>query len=366
MVIDNILGNPLGAAPMNALRHDQSAGRRPVLMAEVARLAGVSSMTVSRVLNTPERVRPETRGRVLAAVRQLGYRPNSAARVLATGRSGVLGVVAFDTTLYGPASMLNGIERAAAEAEYSVSIASLPAVNRKAVAEAVDRLRTQSVDGVIVIAPHLAAAEGMHDLPRDLPVVALGGGDGGRIPVASVDQRVGAVRATRHLLDLGHRTVWHLAGPEDWVEARERVRGWREALGDRPAPDPVVGDWSARSGYEVGRRLARDPEITAIFVANDQMAIGLLRALREAGRDVPGEVSVVGFDDIPEAAYICPPLTTVRQNFDAIGRRALRLLLGGITEQPAERSAEWPRLIAEPDLIVRESSAPPVADQGRA
>ncbi|MBA8952031.1 LacI family DNA-binding transcriptional regulator [Actinomadura namibiensis] len=331
------------------------AGRtRAAVMEDVAARAGVSAMTVSRVLNTPEKVRPQTRARVLAAMRELDYRPNSAARVLATGRSGVLGVVSFDTTLYGPASMLYGIEQAARGAEYTVTIASLRTLTRGAIEEGVDRLRSQSVDGVIVIAPHLSAAEGLRRLPPDLPLVAVGAADDLPVPVAAVDHRAGAVRATRHLLSLGHRTVHHIAGPMDWVDSDARVAGWRHALAEagREAPDPLPGDWSARSGYEQGRVLAADPEVTAVFAANDPMALGLLRALREAGRDVPGEVSVAGFDDVPEAPFFAPPLTSVRQPFGEVGRLAFQMLLERI-----DGAEGVPRRTVEPELVVRESTA---------
>ncbi|MBO3752032.1 LacI family DNA-binding transcriptional regulator [Streptosporangiaceae bacterium NEAU-GS5] len=321
-------------------------------MGDVADLAGVSAMTVSRVLNSPEKVRPETRDRVLQAVRALGYRPNSAARVLVTGKSGVLGVVSIDTTLYGPASTLYAIERAAREHDYLVSIASLSALNRRSIEEGVERLRQQSVDGIIIIAPHESATEGLRHLPPDLPVVDVGGGEDVHVPATAVDQRAGAVRATRHLLSLGHRTVWHISGPPNWIDASGRIDGWRAVLAaeGREIPVPLVGDWSAHSGYELGKRLPL--EVTAIFAGNDQMAMGLFRALRESGRRVPEDVSVVGFDDMPEAAYFWPPLTTVRQNFGEVGRHAFALLRDRISGRESER-----RRLVEPELVVRESTA---------
>ncbi|MET7331503.1 LacI family DNA-binding transcriptional regulator [Nonomuraea sp. NPDC005650] len=322
---------------------------------DVAVLAGVSAMTVSRVLNAPDRVRAETRARVLAAVQELDYRPNQAARQLVTGRSGVLGVVSIDTTLYGPASTLYCIEQAARNAGFNVSIASLPSLSRRSMEEGVERLRDQAVDGVIIVAPHESAADGLRHLPAEMPVVAVDAGDDIPVPVAKVDQRTGAVRATRHLLSLGHRTVWHVAGPADWLDANGRIEGWRSVLesADRPVPEVLRGDWSSRSGYQLGQQLARDPEVTAVFVANDQMALGVLRALREAGRRVPEDVSVAGFDDIPESAYFWPPLTTVRQDFGEVGRHAFHLLL----DRMAGAEADARRLV-EPELVVRESTAP--------
>lgn len=332
---------------------------RAATMDDVAMLAGVSAMTVSRVLNTPEKVAATTRTRVLAAVRELDYRPNSAARMLVTGRSGVLGVVSFDTTLYGPASTLYGIEQAAREEGYTVSIVSLSALTRSAIEDGVERLRAQAVDGVIIIAPHRSAADGLRGLPPAFPVAVVGVGDDLPVPVAAVDNRAGGERVTRHLLSLGHETVHHIAGPPDWIDASERVEGWRAALeaAGRPVPPPLPGDWSARAGYEQGKLLAADPEVTAVFAANDPMALGLMRALREAGRSVPGEVSVAGFDDVPEAPYFAPPLTSVRQPFGEVGRHAFGLLLDRIADPESLAAASRPRRTVEPELVVRESTA---------
>jgi DNA-binding LacI/PurR family transcriptional regulator len=183
--------------------------------------------------------------------------------------------------------------------------------------------------------------------------VAVGGGDHAPIPVIAVDQYDGARRVTEHLLALGHRTVWHVAGPADWLEARDRERGWQETLqrqGVTP-PEVVRGDWSARSGYEAGKVLAGRKDLTAVFVANDQMALGLLRAFTEAGIGVPRDVHVAGFDDVPEAAYFGPPLTTVRQDFIEVGRRTFRLLAERIDGQQTRS-----RDLVPAELIVRDST----------
>jgi DNA-binding LacI/PurR family transcriptional regulator len=328
-------------------------------MSDVAKLAGVSHQTVSRVINDSDQVRAETRDRVLAAMRMLDYRPNSVARALVTGRSKTIGVVSFDTTLHGPASTLFGIERAAHDEGYFTSIVSLRSLDRTSVLTAVERLRDQGVDGILVIAPQLSAANAVTHLPTDLAVVAVEAGPDDEVPVVAVDQFAGAAAATRHLLELGHRTVWHVAGPDDWQESRLRVAGWRHALAEAgaEAPAPLTGDWSARAGYDLGRQLIADPGVTGVFVANDQMALGLLRVLHEAGRDVPGDVSVVGFDDVPEAAYFMPPLTTVRQDFMEMGRRSLHLLL---TEMDSGTRSTT-RDTVPSELIVRASTAPPRA-----
>jgi DNA-binding LacI/PurR family transcriptional regulator len=324
-------------------------------MADVAKLAGVSLQTVSRVINDSPHVREETRERVQDAMRKLEYRPNPVARALVTGRSRTLGVVSFDTTLYGPASTLFGIERAAHEADYFVSIVSLRSLTSAAVVSAVERLRDQGVDGILVVAPQESATQALLHLPEDVPVVAAEAGPDDSVPLVAVDQVEGARLATQHLLELGHRTVWHISGPSDWLEAEDRVNGWRQTLdaAGASAPPVLVGDWSARAGHELGREIVERDDVTAVFVANDQMALGLLRTLHEAGRRIPGDISVVGFDDIPEAAYFTPPLTTVRQNFNEMGRRSLLLLLDQI-----ESGVRVPtRETVPPELIVRASTA---------
>ncbi len=332
-------------------------GRRPqrgAVMSDVGRLAGVSHQTVSRVINGSPNVSPETRERVIAAMRELGYRPNSVARALATGRTRTLGVIGFDTRLYGPASTLFGIEREAHEAGYFMIVASVTALDRSTVAPAIERLRIQGVDGILVYTPNKVAADALRLAPIDLPLVAVEAGPSDVLPVVAMDQFAGAVSATRHLLDLGHQTVWHISGPSDWLESEERVAGWRTTLQDAGAEPPplLVGDWTARAGYDLGRRLSRDPAVTAIFAANDQMALGVLRAMHEAGREVPGDVSLVGFDDIPEAQFFTPPLTSVRQDFIEVGSRSLRLLVRTI--EKGERVP--PGSCVPPELLVRAST----------
>ncbi|MEN3307545.1 MAG: hypothetical protein V7603_3747 [Micromonosporaceae bacterium] len=337
---------------------EQARGHRhrPPAMTDVARLAGVSHQTVSRVLNDHPSVRPDTRARVRSAIDRLGYRPNSAARILVTGRSQILGVISFDTTLYGPASTIYGIEQAAREAGYFVSIASLPALDVESVRDAVDRLIAQSVAGIMVVAPLVSAAEAVTVLPAHLPVVLVQGGPDAGAPEVIVDHESGARQAVEHLLKLGHRTVWHVSGPEGWIESMARLAGWQAALDEASARVPGVlpGDWSARSGYLAGRRLAKLRSVSAVFVANDQMSLGVLRALHEAGRRVPEEVSLVGFDDIPEAAYLTPPLTTIRQDFAEVGRRSLNLMLA----QLASGNRMDSKVIVPAQIVVRQSTAP--------
>jgi DNA-binding LacI/PurR family transcriptional regulator len=186
-------------------------------------------------------------------------------------------------------------------------------------------------------------------------VVAVEGGRAGGKPAVSVDQVDGARQVVEHLLSLGHETVWHVGGPADWLEADGRAKGWRKTLtaAGRPIPDPIVGDWSPRSGYDAGRRLAEVPELTAVFVANDQMALGLLRAFTELRIRVPAQISVAGFDDIPEAEFFSPPLTTVRQDFGEVGRRSIEILLRRVEsgEDPG-----YERSVVPARIVVRDST----------
>jgi DNA-binding LacI/PurR family transcriptional regulator len=344
-----------GGAPSTVATGPVPVPRRSV-MRDVALLAGVSHQTVSRVLNGHASVRPETRSRVIDAMEALNYRRNLAARTLVTRRSNTLGLIAFETTLFGPASMLYGIEQAARAEGYFVSVASVRTLERKVVLEAIDRLRDQSVDGIVAIAPKNTVAQALGQVPAGLAVVSVGGADDDSVPTVRIDNTGGAAAATRHLLELGHATVHHVAGPKDWPEARERTDGWRDTLYAAGAVVPAVrqGDWSARSGYAAGLTLAADRSVTAVFCSNDQMALGALRALHEAGRAVPDDVSVVGFDDVPESAFYLPPLTTVRQDFVELGRRGIEVLVGQLDTGARDQQ----QIVLHPELVTRSSTAP--------
>lgn len=327
---------------------------RPPAMTDVAKLAGVSHQTVSRVLNGHPSVRPRTRALVLSAVDELSYRPNTAARALATGRSRTLGVLTLPGTYYGPMSSLYGVEQAAREAGYSVTVASLLSADPAGLQHSMEQLAEQGVAGVVAIVPLLATGQVIERWFEDLPFVAVEGQPGGGHAVVCVDQRTGAKLATEHLLQAGHRTVWHVGGPAGWSEAAGRLAGWREVLEQAGADVPPVlpGDWSPLSGFQAGQLLARMDDVTAVFAANDQTALGLMRALHEAGRRVPEDVSVVGFDDIPEAAFLSPPLTTVRQDFTEVGRQSLRTVIAQI--ETGRDGSE--HVVIQPQLVVRRST----------
>ncbi|RSM55936.1 LacI family transcriptional regulator [Amycolatopsis sp. WAC 01376] len=330
-------------------------GRGPS-MADVAREAGVSGQTVSRVANGRTNVDEATRERVLAAMRRVGYRPNSAARALRNGRFRSIGVIISALATFGNSRTLDAVASAAAGEGFSIILMPVTRPSQGEVSGAFSRLDEQAVDGVIILIEQHELDQSEIELPHGLPVVVIDAGGRRDHPVVDFDQASGAIAATRHLLDLGHETVWHVAGPPESYAAERRRKSWQETLeaDGREVPPPLTGDWSSRSGYEHGVRLAGDPAVTAVFVANDQMALGLLRAMHEQGRSVPGDVSVVGFDDMDEAAHFWPPLTTVRQSFDEVGNRAVAALLAEISDGAAAGAISVPT-----ELVVRSSTAPP-------
>ncbi len=295
-----------------------------VSMAMVAGRAGVSGQTVSRVVNGSPRVDPATRARVEKAMAELGYRPHRAARALRTGRTQTIGLVVTTLATVGNSRMLQATAEAAEERGYALLLVTAG----DTVSDAFERLRDQGVDGAIVLneASALTTAE---DRPEGLRLVVVDAPAESGLRVVHSDHAGGAAAATSRLLSLGHQNVWHLAGPADSFAASERERGWRETLeSEGLTPNPVVrGDWSAESGYAVVGDLI---DATAVFSANDQMALGLIRGFAEQGRIVPDQVSVIGFDDVPDAANYRPPLTTVRQDFTALAVAAVDALVADI------------------------------------
>jgi DNA-binding LacI/PurR family transcriptional regulator len=320
---------------------------------DVAALAGVSRQTVSRVLNEHPDVADATRERVEKAMGELGYRMNNAARALGTRRSRTLGILASDALQFGPSRSIAAIEASARAAGYWVSAAFADADDATSVAAAVDHLVAQGVEGILVVAPHARTLRMLDTMTVGVPIVTLhsAGHDARGV---GVDQVAGARLAVGALADAGHTRIAHLAGPADWLEAESRAEGFAAELAARGL-DPVitvVGDWTARAGFEAAHAL-RDAGATAVFAANDQMALGLIGALHAAGVAVPGEISVVGFDDLPEAAYAWPRLTTVRQDFDELARRAVAAVISGDAAASAESIV--------PELVVRDSIAAPSA-----
>jgi len=323
-------------------------------MADVARIAGVSAQTVSRVVNASPRVDPATRTRVEEAMARSGYRIHRAARALRTGRSGTIGVVVSTLSTVGNSLMLEAVTDAAAARDHDVAVVTLGSGDA---AEALERLNEQGVDGVVVINEASALVRSA-DLPSSLRLVVVDSAPDDRFAGVETDHAAGAAAATAHLLDHGHGSVAHIAGPASSYAAAERERGWRESLerAGRPVGALVRGSWTSASGYDAATALLdADTVGTALFVANDQMALGALRALAERGHRVPEDVSVVGFDDVDDAANYRPPLTTVRQHFDRLGAQAVIALLDGVE---GTEGAPPTRTVMPAPLVVRSSTGP--------
>lgn len=328
--------------------------RARATMYDVARRAGVSHQTVSRVVNGAPNVATGTQERVREAMELLGYRPSASARTLAARRTRSIGVVTFIGPYFGPVSTLLSIQSAARSRGYTAHISSLAGLGSTEATAVLEELLEHDVEGVIVVAPTDEQAELVTAvLPDDLPALALESRLPGRALVAS-DNELGGALAAEHLVGLRHTRIGHVAGPPDWSEARLRTVGWERVLRDHDLePGPRLdGDWSARSGYEAGLLLARSG-VSAVYAANDQMAVGLLTALHEAGLRVPDDVSVVGYDNTPDSGWYFPPLTTVEQEFREVGAVGITQLLALV-----EGEAVDPERLVPPALVVRRSTGP--------
>jgi len=322
---------------------------------DVARLAGVSHQTVSRVINDLPNVRPATRARVQQAIAQLRYSPSPAARALVTRRTRTIGLVTPGVPDYGPSSIAMHFNLAARTARYSVDMISTGDADSASVRGVIEGLLRQRVDAIVLIVVDIAVLEALRSLEIGIPLVAAAATPRRSPHLVSIDQYRGARSAVRHLVELGHSRILHLAGPPSAPDAIERIRGWRDELAASrlEVVEPRHGDWSAASGYELGRTIDATPG-TGLFVGNDQMAIGVLSALRERGLRVPEDVSVVGFDDVPEAAYLLPSLTTVRQDFAALGGLIMQKVLVAV-EEPESIAEDTPLATR---LVIRDSTGP--------
>jgi DNA-binding LacI/PurR family transcriptional regulator len=320
---------------------------------DVARLAGVSHQTVSRVLNDLPNVRPATRERVEKAITQLRYVPSQAARALVTRRSRTIGLVATGLPDFGPSSVVLTVNESASDAGYAVITTNLADASGRNVRAATEMLVRHNVEAIVLIAAERETLDAFDGWELGVPLIAVASEARGPATQVTLDQYGGARAAVSHLLELGHRDIRHVAGPAGSMDAEERLRGWRDRLieaGIRPL-EPERGDWSPESGFLRGRALIEAGAPTAVFVANDQMAVGMLHAAHSAHLRVPEDLSVVGFDDIPEAAYFSPPLTTVRQDFSSLGRDAMVTVLAVLQDEQGRPPA--PR---EPQLVIREST----------
>jgi DNA-binding LacI/PurR family transcriptional regulator len=323
---------------------------------DVAKLAGVSHQTVSRVMNDHGSIRPETRARVEAAAKELNYRPSMAARALVTNRNSILGFLVADSVLYGPAGMLNAMEKQARLANYYALTVAIDNNSPESWAEGIEHLRRIGIEGLVCIAIKKEALELATKSYRNIPIVAIDTEEVEGATTIGIDNHFGAVEATKHLIELGHKSILHMSGPKDSIEAQARLAGYQETmLKNDLQPVILQGDWSSATGLRLGVDLnLTQSKITAVFSANDQMALGLFKAMRLKGVSIPEDLSVIGFDDVPEAPYFSPPITTMLQDFNRLGEAAMELLifkLAGL--KPAKYQALKPR------MVLRESTAPP-------
>lgn len=338
--------------------------RKRVTIKRVAREAGVSTQTVSRVINNRPDVAPATRQRVLEVVNRLGYQPSQVARSLIQGRSLTLGVIGYGLEYFGPSCTLSGIEQEASNLGYTVLLSLIRQPETNDVEGLLGEMLSHHVDGIIWAVPEIGEnrawlREKTHSV--SVPIVFLSMKPQPDELIVAVDNHGGGLVATRHLITQGCRSIGLITGPLDWWEARQRKLGWKEALEGvgLPSKDILVteGNWSAASGERgLTQLLARQPEIDGVFACNDQMALGALKTARRLGRRVPEDLAIVGFDDIPEAAYFFPPLSTVRQDMVDLGRRAVRELGEVLEASHNDDSYASTTVLLQPELIVRESS----------
>ncbi len=322
---------------------------------DVAKLAGVSHQTVSRVMNHHSSIRPSTKERVLKAMKELDYQPNLAARALVTTKSNMLAFLMADTVLYGPVGMNNAMERQARQNGYLVVTLSVIPGDQESLNEALTSLRVLQIEGLVTIALPPESVKTATEYFPDIPMVSLDTYDIGNAHSVGIDNFEGGYLATKHLLDLGHKKVLHVAEQVDSFEAQSRRRGYEKAMSElKLKPEVIQGDWTADTGLKIGVDLNLGVGgYTAIFAANDYLALGLMKALRLRGIQVPGDISLIGFDDIPEATYLTPALTTMRQDFKGLGESAMNNLLSELT---ADQPPIQQRLV--PEIIVRESTSP--------
>jgi Transcriptional regulators len=339
---------------------------RSASIVDVARVAGVSNQTVSRVLTGAQRVSARTRESVLRAMAEVGYVPNAAARALRRGSFDTIGVIVHQLSRTGESSAVEAIVHAARANGYTVSLVDVEQVTDDTVEAAVERLQHQLIDGLVIVRHETGTALNLH-VPPNMAHVVLDPRLEGPHDTVGADQH-GTVEAVRHLLGLGHATVHHLAGPPNSTPAIAREEAWRVALEERGAdvPELVRGDWTPESGYAAGlelleRRRAGE-RVTAVLAASDEMAIGLRHAARDAGLSLPDELSIVGFDNIPLGAHLSPALTSVEQDFTHIGEAIVELLLDQIRNPAAADERREPRRRIIPTrLVVRDSTAPPAS-----
>lgn len=336
--------------------HGAHGVKQPATLDDVAARCDVSYQTVSRVVNGSPLVAEKTRARVLKAIAELNYRPNLAARRLATRRSSLIGMIGSHMTYYGPAQVMVSIEETAKRQGYNLIFAGVENSRESELLAAIDDLCEHQVDGLVIGVRFERWVSAVREHCRDVPFVSVGNRILREIPAVVIDQSYGIQLATRHLLELGHELIACITGPPDWPAAKERYRAWVKTIqnaGLKPGPQ-VQGDWSTESGYQAAKQLVRSHSgaFTAIVACNDHMALGALRALHAGKIRVPDEISIAGYDDLPESRFFEPPLTTVHHDFVAEGASCVSLLLQMINRESVDSTLQ----VLRPELIVREST----------
>lgn len=322
---------------------------------DVAKHAGVSHQTVSRVINNHPNIRQSTQEKVLAAMQELGYTPNLAARALVTARSQMIGILAADTYMYGPSGMLHAIENEARKFGYATITCSVDTADESSISDGIEHLRRSGIEGLIAIIPHREAVDFVRSNMVSIPIVSIDSHYRLDELSASIDNFQGAALATKHLIELGHKNIAHISGPANWIDSQDRAAGYTATmLNAGLKPLVIQGDWEIGTGYRLATEIKfAERGITAVFAANDHLAFGVMRACQEQGLNVPVDLSVVGFDDIPEAAFWNPALTTLRQDFAGLGDRAISLLLSNLS---GEGKNEAPNPM--PEFVLRSSTSP--------
>ena len=320
---------------------------------DVAKLAGVSHQTVSRVLNNHSSLKPATREKVEKAITDLSYRPSQAARQLVTSQSRLIGVLIAEADLYGPASILNAMEKVARKEGYSIISIAVSAESRDSWREAIDQLRNLDIDGVITIALPEQLVKEIENSLDGAVIVIVDSEPSKKFDVVNVDNIYGATIATQHLIDAGHTEILHVTGPEHDYESNKRKVGYETTMKSaKLKPEIIIGDWSIATGFEAGRKVINmRKRPTAVFCANDHLALGMIKAFSESGIDVPGDISIIGFDNIPESGYLIPGLTTVNQSFDELGNNAIERMLLQL-----RASSKKEAVVIKPALVLRSST----------
>jgi len=335
-----------------------------VTIKDVAKAAGVSSMTVSRVLNDRPDVSPKTRKHVQEVINELGYAPSEIARSLSHGRSKTLGVVSSALEFYGPSRTLVGIEKQANDLGFSLMVRLLHNPLESRGERALNELIANQVAGIIWAVAEIGEQREWlyeHLYNGATPVVFLSMKPRPNTSLIAIDNRLGGKLATSHLVEQGYQKIGLIGGPGEWWEARERESGWQEILQQAGRSNlqnlKERGDWTAASGYEAMLKLLnRAPDLDAVFVSNDSMALGALQAAASCGRSVPQDLAIVGYDDIPESAYFSPSLTTVRQGLLDLGCQAVSLLNQHLLAKRREEAFTAQVATIDPQLVIRQSS----------